>query len=40
MRIDRILVGHAPVRMRRPMRSAIHEATHTHNALARSTRRG
>ena len=33
MRIDRIRVGYAPVPMRPPMRTAIHQTTHTHNAL-------
>ncbi len=33
MRIDRIRIGYAPVVMRRPMRTAIHQTTHTHNAL-------
>lgn len=33
MRVDRIRVGYAPVAMHRPMRSAIHSTTHTHNAL-------
>ncbi|WP_219418576.1 mandelate racemase/muconate lactonizing enzyme family protein [Pseudonocardia nigra] len=33
MRIDRVRIGYAPVRMRRPMRTAIHQTTHTHNAL-------
>ena len=33
MRIEEVRVGYAPVPMRRPMRTAIHETTHTHNAL-------
>ncbi len=33
MRIDEVRVGYAPVPMRRPMRTAIHRTTHTHNAL-------
>ncbi len=33
MRIDEIRIGYAPVPMRRPMRTAIHATTHTHNAL-------
>lgn len=40
MRIDRIRIGHAPVPMRRPMRTAIHETTHTHNALVEVTADG
>ena len=33
MKVDEVRVGYAPVPMRRPMRTAIHETTHTHNAL-------
>lgn len=33
MKIDEVRVGYAAVPMRRPMRTAIHETTHTHNAL-------
>ena len=33
MKVDEIRVGYAAVPMRRPMRTAIHETTHTHNAL-------
>jgi mandelate racemase len=33
MKIEAIRIGHASVRMARPMRTAIHETTHTENAL-------
>jgi len=33
VKIDEIRVGYATVPMRRPMRTAIHATTHTHNAL-------
>jgi L-alanine-DL-glutamate epimerase-like enolase superfamily enzyme len=33
MKVNEIRVGYAPVQMRRPMRTAIHQTTHTHNAL-------
>lgn len=33
MKIETIRIGHLPLAMRRPMRTAIHETTHTENAL-------
>jgi L-alanine-DL-glutamate epimerase-like enolase superfamily enzyme len=40
MRIERIRFGHVPIEMRRPMRTAIHSTTHTHNALVEITADG
>jgi L-alanine-DL-glutamate epimerase-like enolase superfamily enzyme len=40
MKIERIRLGPVPIEMRRPMRTAIHSTTHTHNALVEITADG
>lgn len=40
MSIERIRYAYVPLQMRRPMRTAIHETTHTHNALVEVTADG
>jgi L-alanine-DL-glutamate epimerase-like enolase superfamily enzyme len=40
MKIERIRFGQVPIEMRRPMRTAIHSTTHTHNALVEITAGG